>query len=83
MTQRHLEKAVEALHIDGLVVVENAIAHDDLDDLNEKMVADARTLQARGKDGPFNYNGYNAIPLFNPVFGGWGFWFFGTWVPLY
>ena len=33
--------------------------------------------------GPFNYNGYNAMPLFNPAFGGWGFWFFGTWIPLY
>jgi hypothetical protein len=33
--------------------------------------------------GPFNYNGYNAIPMFNPIFGGWGFWLFGIWVPLY
>jgi hypothetical protein len=33
--------------------------------------------------GAFNYGGYNAIPVFNPVFGGWGFWFFGIWIPLY
>jgi hypothetical protein len=33
--------------------------------------------------GPFNYNGYNAIPMFNPIFGGWGFWLFGLWIPLY
>lgn len=32
---------------------------------------------------PFAYNGYNAIPVFNPIFGGWGFWFFGIWIPLY
>ena len=23
------------------------------------------------------------MSAFNPVFGGWGFWFFGTWIPLY
>jgi hypothetical protein len=39
--------------------------------------------QARIDFGPFNYNGYGAIPVFNPVFGGWGFWFFGVWIPLY
>jgi hypothetical protein len=33
--------------------------------------------------GPFNYNGYAAIPVFNPVAGGWGFWYFGVWVPLF
>jgi hypothetical protein len=39
--------------------------------------------RARVDFGPFNYNGYTAIPVFNPVFGGWGFWFFGVWIPLY
>ena len=29
------------------------------------------------------YGGFNAIPVFNPLFGGWGFWFFGTCIPLY
>ncbi|WP_369829722.1 MAP_0585 family protein [Mycobacterium sp. E2479] len=38
---------------------------------------------ARGDFGPFNYYGYTAIPVFNPVFGGWGFWYFGVWIPLY
>jgi hypothetical protein len=38
---------------------------------------------AQADFGPFNYNGYNAIPMFNPVFGGWGFWLFGIWIPLY
>ncbi|KAI2619194.1 hypothetical protein GGR54DRAFT_132259 [Hypoxylon sp. NC1633] len=53
---RNLEKAVGALHRDGLVVVEDVISHESLDKLNKKMAQDARTLQARGEDGPFNYN---------------------------
>lgn len=53
---RNLEKAVRSLHEDGLVVIEDAIPHDDLDRLNTKMVKDALYLQARGKDMPFNYN---------------------------
>ena len=54
--ERNLERAVRSLHEDGLVVISNVVPHTDLDDLNEKMVRDARTLQARGKDMPFNYN---------------------------
>ncbi|KAF3769789.1 hypothetical protein M406DRAFT_58988 [Cryphonectria parasitica EP155] len=53
---RNLEAAVRHIHQDGLVVVEDVVPHQHLDFLNEKMVQDARTLQARGKDGPFNYN---------------------------
>lgn len=56
LESRNLEKAVSAIHRDGLVVVENVFPHDILDHLNKKMVEDARTLQARGEDGPFNYN---------------------------
>lgn len=37
-------------------MVEDIVPHDLIDLLNEKMVQDARTLQARGEDGPFNYN---------------------------
>lgn len=54
--ERNLEKAVRSIHEDGLVVVSNVIPHKHLDRLNAKMVQDARTLQARGKDMPFNYN---------------------------
>jgi hypothetical protein len=39
--------------------------------------------QARVDFGPFNYDGYAATPVFNPVAGGWGFWFFGVWIPLF
>jgi hypothetical protein len=57
-----LEKAIRCLHEDGLVVIEDAIPHEDLDRLNAKMVQDARTLQSRGKDMPFNYNVGNSKP---------------------
>lgn len=53
---RNLEAAVRHVHQDGLVVVEDVVPHDHIDFLNEKMGQDARTLQARGEDGPFNYN---------------------------
>ena len=53
---RNLEKAIRSLHEDGIVVVSNIILHKDLDHLNAKMVQDAKTLQARGSDMPFNYN---------------------------
>ncbi|KAI7507694.1 phytanoyl-CoA dioxygenase family protein [Hortaea werneckii] len=54
--ERNLEKAMRGLHEDGLVVVSDVIPHDHLDRLNRKMVQDARTLQAKGKDMPYNYN---------------------------
>ncbi|KAJ2903068.1 hypothetical protein MKZ38_010489 [Zalerion maritima] len=56
LSDRNLETAVRHVHKDGLVVVEDVIPHDQLDLLNTKMVQDARSLQARGEDGPFNYN---------------------------
>jgi hypothetical protein len=55
LTQRNLEIAVRVLSRDGLIVLENMVAHSTLDHLNVKMVADAYELQAR-KDSPFNYN---------------------------
>jgi hypothetical protein len=61
LNSRNLEKAVRSLHEDGLVVIEDAIPHEDLDRLNEKMVQDALLLQSRGKDMPFNYNVGNSI----------------------
>lgn len=56
---RSLEVAVRHIHEDGLVVIEDVVPSEHLDLLNERMVQDARTLQARGKDGPFNYNEKN------------------------
>ena len=61
LTSRNLEKAIRSLHEDGLVVIENAIPHEDLDHLNTKMVQDALHLQSRGKDMPFNYNVGNSM----------------------
>jgi len=33
--------------------------------------------------GPFAYNTFTVIPVFNWMYGGWGYWFFGVWIPLY
>lgn len=52
----NLEMAIRALHRDGLVVLQDVIAHSKLDTLNKTMVGDALKLQALGDDGPFNYN---------------------------
>ncbi|KAI0112015.1 hypothetical protein GGR51DRAFT_507702 [Nemania sp. FL0031] len=56
LNERNLEIAVRGVHLDGLVIVEDVVPHEHLDRLNTKMVEDARILQARGEDGPFNYN---------------------------
>lgn len=56
LNARNLEIAVRHVHVDGLVVVEDVVPHEHIDRLNTKMVEDARILQARGEDGPFNYN---------------------------
>jgi len=66
LTSRNLEKAVRSLHEDGLVVIEDAIPHEDLDRLNTKMVKDALHLQSRGKDMPFNYNVGNSMSFSHP-----------------
>ncbi|KAF9466102.1 hypothetical protein BDZ94DRAFT_1252114 [Collybia nuda] len=56
LTWKNLELATRALHHDGLVVLEDAISTSKLDALNEKMVIDARTLQAAGDASPYNYH---------------------------
>jgi hypothetical protein len=33
--------------------------------------------------GPFAFNTFMAIPVFNWIFGGWGYWYFGVWMPLF
>ena len=38
---------------------------------------------AQADFGPFSYNEYMVIPTFNWMYGGWGYWYFGVWVPLY
>ncbi|KAK4198909.1 phytanoyl dioxygenase [Triangularia verruculosa] len=56
LSPRNFEAAVRHIHRDGLVVVEDVAPLADLDHLNTKMVQDARNLQARGENGPFNYS---------------------------
>jgi hypothetical protein len=31
---------------------------------------------------PINYWGYNATPVWNAGFNGWGIWLFGIWIPI-
>jgi hypothetical protein len=38
--------------------------------------------QGRFDHQPFDYDDYQAVPIWSPDMGGWGFWFFGTWIPL-
>ena len=56
LTERNLEQAVRSILEDGLVVVENAIAHHHLDKLNTKMFEDSLYLSGLGEGSPFNYN---------------------------
>jgi hypothetical protein len=49
LASRNLEKAVRCLHEGGLVVIEDAIPHGDLNHLDAKVVQDAQTLQSRSK----------------------------------
>ncbi len=44
---------------------------------------DRDIARARGDFGPFAYNTFTVLPVFNWYYGGWGYWFFGVWVPLY
>ncbi|MGE2815600.1 MAP_0585 family protein, partial [Mycobacterium heidelbergense] len=44
---------------------------------------DRDVIYAQSDFGPFAYNTFTVIPVFNWQYGGWGYWFFGVWVPLY
>jgi hypothetical protein len=33
-------------------------------------------------EGPINYWGYNEQPIWDQSQNGWGFYFFGIWIPL-
>jgi hypothetical protein len=47
LTSHHLQEALEALHRDGIMVLNNAIPTSDLDALNARMVPEAKKLYAR------------------------------------
>lgn len=51
LTQRHVQKGLEALHRDGIVMLENVVPEDAIDELDAVMQADAKTLMQRGNDG--------------------------------
>lgn len=56
LSQRNMQLALEALHHDGIVMLEDVIPSKMLDVLNERMCKDTHTLIGRGEEGPFNYN---------------------------
>lgn len=56
LSQRSIQRALEALTHDGLVVVEDVVDTASIDALNAVMVKDAHVLMGRGEAGPFNYN---------------------------
>jgi len=47
LTSRHLQEALEALHRDGVLVLNNAVSTHHLDALNDRMVPEAKELYAR------------------------------------
>jgi hypothetical protein len=53
---QNIEKALTALHHDGLVVLENVVDLEHLEELDRVMVKDAKTLYERGEGSPFNYH---------------------------
>ena len=56
LSSHNLQAALEAMHHDGMVAVEDVVDLGAIDALNEAMKRDTETLLARGKDGPYNYN---------------------------
>ncbi|RKU34931.1 hypothetical protein C6496_18915 [Candidatus Poribacteria bacterium] len=44
LTDAHVEQAVQAIHVDGYVILENVISHEHLDILRERMDADSHIL---------------------------------------
>lgn len=56
LSSHNIERALYALHFDGLVVLEDAVDHAHLDALNKVMVKDAAYLQSLGDAGPYNYH---------------------------
>ena len=44
LTDAHVEKAVQAIRVDGYVILENVVKHEHLDILRERMDADSQIL---------------------------------------
>jgi hypothetical protein len=56
LSLQNIERALYALHFDGLVVLDDAVDHAHLDGLNKVKVKDAAYLQGLGDAGPYNYH---------------------------
>jgi hypothetical protein len=56
LTARNLERAIYALHFDGLLVLENVVNHGHLDELNTYMLRDTQYVADLGENSPYNYH---------------------------
>ena len=56
LSAQNIERALYALHFDGLVVLENAVDHSHLETLNQAMIKDTVFLAGLGEDSPYNYH---------------------------
>jgi hypothetical protein len=56
LSSQNIERALYALHFDGLVVVEDVVDHSHLDKLNDQMVKDAAYLASLDDASPYNYH---------------------------
>jgi ectoine hydroxylase-related dioxygenase (phytanoyl-CoA dioxygenase family) len=56
LTAQNLEAAIRALHLDGLVIIEDVYKHEDLDMINKVMVKDALKMAELGDEGPKNFH---------------------------
>jgi hypothetical protein len=56
LSPQNIERALYALHYDGLVVLENVVDHTHLDKLNTRMMEEASYLSSLGEKSPYNYH---------------------------
>jgi hypothetical protein len=65
LSPQNVERALYALHFDGIVILQNIIDHAHLDALNEVMVKDAVYIAGLGDKSPYNYH-KGTSPFFGP-----------------
>jgi len=66
LSSQNVERALYALHFDGLVVLENVVDHTHLSILNDAMAKDTEFLASLGEESPYNYHqGTSTYYVFN------------------
>jgi hypothetical protein len=67
ISPQNIERALYALHFDGLLVLENAVNHPHLDTLNETIVKNAVYITSLGDESPYNYR-RGSCPIYEAKF---------------